>query len=196
MRLLREGMRSTFQFEKIDMLNHGRMVDAEYSKLLAEIERDVESAAKKLGLSVEQTERLARNQIGGATGKAYRIYHDCGKHLSLVISEDGRRSYPNHAKVSAEEFAKAFDDDEARWLIENDMAFHTMKGDELENWLSSNSSNKRRIATLLLTAWAEIRANAEMFGGVDSDSFKMKKKRLRRAGRAAMRKLEDGNGND
>lgn len=44
--------------------------------------------------------------------------------------------------------------------------------------------------SLLLTAWAEIFANAEMFGGRESISFKMKYKSLSRATRAIRKAIK------
>jgi hypothetical protein len=59
-----------------------------------------------------------------------------------------------------------------------DMEFHTRRGDDVvELWKHPLSH------MLYLTAWAELYANAEMFGGTSSDSFKIKRKRLIQAGK-------------
>lgn len=58
------------------------------------------------------------------------------------------------------------------------MEFHTVKGDDIIRlWEHPLSS------TLYITAWAEILANCKMFGGVDSTSFKIKKKKLIQCGK-------------
>lgn len=64
-------------------------------------------------------------------------------------------------------------------MIRNDMKFHTAKGDDLkETWQLPYVNH------LYATAWAELFANAELFGGMESDSFKIKKKKLIKAFKA------------
>lgn len=108
--------------------------------------------------------------------KKYTIFHDCGKPDCLTII-DGKRHFPNHAEVSYNLF-KGIDSEVAE-LIRDDMVIH-MKGD-LPDW------DRRHALTLLVVALAEIHANAEMFGGIDSDSFKMKWKRVNSRGKNIMR---------
>jgi hypothetical protein len=112
----------------------------------------------------------------------YQIYHDCGKPFCLEIDENGKRHYPDHANISANIWLsleeKSKHDDIIADLMRHDMDFHTLRGDELtELW-------KNYLApTLYFTAWAELFANSKMFGGTESDSFKIKKKRLIQAGK-------------
>lgn len=109
--------------------------------------------------------------------RAYHVYHDCGKHLTLTIDESGRRHFPNHAAASARQYEAIFPrDDLTRDLIAHDMDFHTMRGDDLRALWTHPLA-----ATLYLTAWAEIRANATMFGGLQSESYKIKRSRLLQA---------------
>lgn len=105
--------------------------------------------------------------------KDYQVYHDIGKPLCRTVDEQGRQHFPNHAQVSYEAWIKAGQDPNTGWFILHDMDFHTMKGDELKSII-----NDSRAIDLLLTAWAEIHANAQMFGGIDSMSFKIKRKHL------------------
>lgn len=61
-------------------------------------------------------------------------------------------------------------------LILHDMDFHTLKGDELkETWKLPYADH------LYATAWAALFSNAELFGGTESDSFKIKRKKLIKA---------------
>lgn len=61
-------------------------------------------------------------------------------------------------------------------MIKLDMGFHTYKGEHLvELWKNNNAQH------LYATAWAELFANAERFGGFESDSFKIKRKKLIKA---------------
>lgn len=113
-----------------------------------------------------------------AKARAYHIFHDCGKPRCLTIDEEGKRHFPNHARISAERYREAMPDDErTAELIEMDMLCHTLKGDEL-----SALARHQLAPTLLLTAWAELHSNAEvLFGGFESTSFKIKRKQLLKA---------------
>jgi hypothetical protein len=53
------------------------------------------------------------------------------------------------------------------------MDFHTLKNEQLEH-----IANSKYGFSLYLTAWAELIANSKMFGGYDSVSFKIKRKKL------------------
>jgi len=59
-----------------------------------------------------------------------------------------------------------------------DMGFHTYRDEQLIELCKNPLA-----PTLYFTAWAELEANASMFGGHDSDSYKIKKKRLIKAGK-------------
>jgi len=111
--------------------------------------------------------------------KQYIIYHDCGKHLCETVDEGGKH-YPDHANVSADYWAEHSDDKLVEKLIRNDMFFHICKANDLKE----TTLTKRELATLLVTALAEIHANAEMFGGIESQSFKIKYKQIERRGKS------------
>lgn len=62
--------------------------------------------------------------------------------------------------------------------MKHDMDFHIFKGGDFEKvWENPFAS------TLYVTSWAEIIANSHMFGGFDNISFKIKKKKLIKAGK-------------
>ena len=114
--------------------------------------------------------------------RLYHIFHDCGKPDTLTIDEQGRRHFPGHAEASVSAFKAALGEDaenhaDTLELISLDMGFHTFRGEQLQELC------RHRLApTLLLTAWAELHANAEiLFGGFESDSFKIKRKALAKA---------------
>lgn len=97
----------------------------------------------------------------------------------MKISENGKIHYPNHAKSSYNYYKRHFPDDTivAR-LILNDMLIHVCSAEELSN----SELSQQDLFSLLLTALAEIHANAEMFGGINSISFKSKWKQIDRRG--------------
>jgi hypothetical protein len=116
----------------------------------------------------------------------YSVNHDCGKHLTKVIDEEGKVHYPNHAQASYEYWVRHFPEKvtEAR-LILNDMFFHTCSSEDLEE----TSLDYKDLFTLLITALAEIHSNAEIFGGIESISFKVKYKQLERRGKQLLKKF-------
>lgn len=115
----------------------------------------------------------------------YQIFHDIGKYACLTIDEHGKRHFPNHASISAQLWREANGDLVIADLIERDMDMHMMKSKDLEVYDRLDLAS-----SLLLTAWAEIFANAEMFGGRDSISFKIKYKALSRSTRAILKALK------
>lgn len=108
------------------------------------------------------------------TIKHYTIWHDIGKPFCLEIDSNGKRHFPNHAQKSKEIWNTHFPDrkDSGR-LIAQDMAFHTMSAEDI---LGLGLSDKD-MCTLMLTSLAELHSNADMFGGIESDSFKIKFKK-------------------
>lgn len=182
-------MRNTYQFQNIDMLQHGEMVFNEYQKLMNAIKNKDEGYFKEIGFSFdwEFIDNLYENQYDMETMQSYQIYHDCGKHLSKTIDENGKIHYPNHAQHSSDLYGQYFDNPIAQDLILKDLNFHTFKCEQMNQWLEEE--NKKTLASLYLTAWSEILANASMFGGIDSDSFKIKRKRLIQHGKKLKEKL-------
>ena len=66
-------------------------------------------------------------------------------------------------------------------IIGMDMDAHLLKSDDLAEFAS-----RPQAKALLLTALAEIHANAHMFGGLQSTSFKIKWKHLDKRGRQVL----------
>jgi hypothetical protein len=64
------------------------------------------------------------------------------------------------------------------------MDIHTLRIEEIEEFIK-----KPQAITLLLSGLASIHANASMFGGISSDSFKIKWKRINKMGLAICQRL-------
>lgn len=121
------------------------------------------------------------------TLEKYTIFHDCGKPYCLRTDEEGKRHFLNHAEVSYKTWMrKCGGDEQVGRLIRMDMDIHCLKAKDVPEFAA-----RPEAATLLLTGIAEIHANAKMFGGMDSDSFKMKFKQLDRRCRAICKAIED-----
>lgn len=165
-----ESMKATEQTAGLSVLEHGHSVHQSYQELLRELDRGE-------GPPVLQSlwETLSGRLVSPEQIERYQVYHDCGK---PVCASDGH--FPDHAEHSANQWALLFPDDTVvADLMRLDMQFHLMNAEDAKAFWPHPLA-----ATLYVTAWAEIRANAAMFGGEDSVSYKMKRKRLERAGRA------------
>lgn len=116
----------------------------------------------------------------------YHKYHDCGKPYCLKVNADKIQHFPNHAKISSKIFNNNICTNEiVSFLIEHDMDIHLFNQDQMKlvhtrDYVSM--TNSYIIASLYLTSISEVLANAEMFGGYNSDSFKIKMKKLVRNG--------------
>jgi len=109
----------------------------------------------------------------------YTVFHDCGKSSCVEIDSDGNRHFPNHAKVSKEVFLKHSDNQTVASLIGWDMVIHTASADEIGDMLKNHWS-KSDALTLILSSLSEVHSNANMFGGIESNSFKSKFKKIQR----------------
>lgn len=58
-------------------------------------------------------------------------------------------------------------------LIRGDMRAHLLNADTIDTFCAEPLA-----ATWILTAFAELHSNAQMFGGIESTSFKIKLKKL------------------
>ncbi len=160
-------MQTCEQIKGLNVLEHGKMVSRVYKQLIDTIQYDefLFPIYQKMKHMLPPDDLMER----------YHTYHDCGK--PYVKDDQGR--FPEHAFASACQWKLLnMEDDTVVQLMHKDMLFHTMKGDDISRlWCDPLAP------ALYFTAWAELYANAEMFGGRDSDSFKIKRKRLLQAGK-------------
>lgn len=117
---------------------------------------------------------ILSNQIDRKIVKDYLEWHDCGKPFCATVMPDGRTSFPNHAAISKKLFIEAGGNAESANLVGLDMIFHIAKCNEI----MALGLSAQTLYTLMLSAWAAIFANAGMFGGVESESFKIKVSQL------------------
>lgn len=148
--------------------------------------------------------------------REYLLWHDCAKPFCLEVDSEGRRHFPGHAEKSSETWGRMrrvelskqwleellaagpkFAECAKRWatydigreqqvesLIRMDMDAHGLTAETLDEF-----SRRPEAVTLLLAAVAEVHANAAMFGGFDSPSFKIKIKHLERRGRQVIDRI-------
>jgi hypothetical protein len=172
---LENKMSNTIQTKDISVLGHGYMVNAAYKTLIDDLE-------EKKHIESELYHLIKHQILDADIIDTYQIYHDCGK--PFCRTEEGR--FPDHALHSYNQWKVLFpDDDVISNLMLLDMGFHTYRDEQLIE-LCHNSL----APTLYFTAWGELEANAGMFGGHDSDSYKIKRKRLIKAGKKLYNSLK------
>jgi hypothetical protein len=137
---------------------------------------------------MENKEFILSSLPNDETLELYTIYHDCGKPFCLLVDSDGKRHFPNHSQVSFYYFNQVFDNPVAAQLVKHDMDIHTLKSDGVEEFC-----NNPYALTLLLTGISETHSNAQMFGGVESDSFKIKNKNISKRGKQIINNLKNKN---
>ena len=124
------------------------------------------------------------NLLDFNTVAIYLLLHDCGKPDCLEIDSAGRRHFPDHAIHSARTILELTDNTQLERLVRNDMVIHTIAPEGCKGF-----SENPECITHLVVGLCEIHANAEMFGGFESDSFKIKLKRLNQRAKKILKGL-------
>lgn len=177
-------MADTSQTDTQSVLEHGIAVSKKFNDLISDKVEDW----KLPTWFIDNKDFLFSNLHNYYDVKEYQVMHDCGKPYCMIIDSDGKRHFPNHEEVSTKIFNQISDNKIVSDLISKDMVLHTIKSDEVEDFIKNNSI--QTVVTLLLTALCEIHANADMFGGIDSQSFKIKFKQLDRRGNQILKLIK------
>ena len=186
------NMQECFQAKGLNMIDHGLAVKDRLFDLVNVVnhpETPAKFAWRYPSWFFQHASRIAYNLRSALILDRYATMHDCGKPAcktpssSIAGDVEVRYSYPDHAEVSAREFERVSDmtleDNRViANLIRRDMDIHTLKTEGIAEFCR----DREDAVTLLLTGLAEIHANAEMFGGMQSDSFKIKFKQLEKKG--------------
>lgn len=186
---LENEMRNCYQSAGQNMLEHGQAVSAKFSELLAHLRGHTPLLTDwKLPtwLDAEAGALLLTKLPDLAIVQRYQLYHDCGKPRCRTVDADGRQHFPDHAAMSQLVWLEHGGDAATGALIGMDMDVHLLKAEAIPEFAS-----RPQAATLLLTALAEIHANAPMFGGTESTSFKIKLKHIERRGKQIIQHLRE-----
>lgn len=177
-------MANTPQTDTQSVLEHGIAVSKKFSNLISNNVEDW----KLPTWFTDNREFLFENLHTKEILEEYHILHDIGKPYCITIDDDGRRHFPNHAEVSYDTYRQISDNEIVSDLIKKDMILHTIKSAEVEEFVNENSLNT--ILTLLITSLCEIHANSDIFGGINSTSFKVKLKQIDRRGNQIIKLLK------
>lgn len=168
-------MEACAQNQHQNVLEHGRAVLACYRQLMGHLKRgDDLPLWWRLPAWAKD---LAPHVMPDGIMAGYAEFHDCGKPFCLVVDEEGRRHFPGHAAMSEKIWLQVGGDPVAARLMGMDMDAHLLTPETVPEFAA-----RPEAPSLLLMAIAEVHSNAEMFGGTDSDSFKIKIKKLDKRG--------------
>ena len=112
--------------------------------------------------------------------------HDCGKPDVFELDNKGQPHFSDHANASQKVYRNVVtghedlfvDNAKIEYLITHDMDLQTINVKPDSDFFSTEFAMAQILACL-----AEITANASMFGGIESTSFKIKFKRVERRGK-------------
>lgn len=164
-----------------NVLEHGMDCWHRYQRLIQQLGRGHVEPNWPEWLQQSGSVLLAR-QASQACMRDYLVNHDCGKAAVLTHGEDGRLHFPGHAERSAQLWRQARKPEEQALLMELDMLLHTAPIEAMAEF-----SRNRLAASLLLATFAQLQSNAHsIFGGEQSDSYKIKLKALNRRAKALL----------
>ena len=167
-------MRKCNQNEKQTIHQHGLAVAQKYQDLIT----GRHTGWKLPQWFTDHQDKLLRDQPPAALMWLYHEFHDVGKPFCRQVDEDGKQHFPNHAAISASVWRVHCGDGLIADLIQHDMDLHLLKPSTIETFTRYDLA-----PALLLTALAELHANADMFGGIESTSFCIKWKTLAKTGK-------------
>lgn len=174
-------MRTCMQFRDQNVLEHGIAVTQAFNVLMQALHTGEAPDGWRIPawlMAKSVREQFIERCLPADVLYWYQRYHDCGKPYCLVLDADGRSHFPDHAAVSERVWRECGGDPEVGQLIGLDMAIHLASAEEM-----AELAKLPQAPSLFLTALAEVHANAKMFGGFESTSFKAKAKHLDRRGK-------------
>lgn len=180
-----KDMKSCEQTKGMSVLDHGEMVRDYFHDLYFHLYEDTDLRYQwKLPNWLIENKNFILNEglCNDYIMQDYMIMHDCGKPYCRTVDENGKQHFPNHAQVSYDVYSKLYPKRTTiAELIRMDMDVHCLKSEDVEKF-----SQHPLAVSLLISALCEIHANASMFGGIESTSFKIKWKQIDKRGRQVL----------
>lgn len=180
------AMMNTEQMTGLSVFEHGVSVNKKFIELYDYLYNGKELISEwKLPNWIEENKELIKEKLLPLDIiNEYQIYHDCGKPYCLEIDDNGKQHFKDHANKSYEIWNEIGGNKQVGELIKMDMDIHLLKDTGVEEF-----SAKTESITLLITGLCEVHANADMFGGIESTSFKIKMKQISKRGNAILKCL-------
>lgn len=167
-------MQNCYQFQTQNILEHGESVALCFEDLLRFLKNEESDFEWRLpDWLLQNCEFLQSQLLPLDLIRTYHVFHDCGKPYCRTVDPEGKHHFPDHARVSYETWMEIDGDEIIGSLIAGDMRAHLASPSDVDSFCSSPFA-----ATWILTAFAELHSNAQMFGGIESTSFKIKWKKL------------------
>ncbi|MFC5505320.1 hypothetical protein [Bosea massiliensis] len=179
-----DAMKACEQMPGLSVLDHGIMVRDYYRDLIGHIRHGHALQLEWRLPDWINDPRLLQGLPCDEVMETYHLFHDCGKPHCRTVDENGKQHFPDHARVSRDIWLSLGGDERIGDLIGMDMDAHLLKDEGVAAF-----AQRPQACALLLTALAEIHANATMFGGIDATGFKIKWKHVDKRGRAILRHL-------
>lgn len=178
-------MKSCFQSKNQTIYQHGESVQSKMFQLIEMLKTgDFKNNWRLPEWFSEYRNQILNSLCDEEIIEEYTLFHDCGKPYCKTLDENGKCHFPNHAEISYQIWMDAGGNRQAAKLMRMDMMIHQMKASEIDEFIKHPEA-----ITLLLTGLAEVHANGEMFGGFESNSFKIKWKQINKRGAAICKKL-------
>lgn len=172
-------MENCFQTENQNVYQHGLSVWTYASKLIKMLESGSPDSDFRLpNWFMEYRHQLFDALLPLDIIEEYTKYHDVSKPFCRILDENGKQHFPKHAEMSGKIWREAGGDEQVARLMEMDMICHTMKANDIPNFIKN-----REAITSLIVALAEVHSNSQLFGGIESTSFKIKWKQLNKIGK-------------
>ncbi len=180
-------MQSCEQTKGVSVLEHGLMVEKVlFEEIIPFLKEEKELEWKLPEWLLKNKKKILASLPSEYVLRKYTRFHDIGKPWCLTVDENGKNHFPNHAEESYKRYLEIFPNKTlVANLILNDMTIHKLKDCEVDCFVKTN----KQFLTHLLVGFAEIVANSKMFGGFESDSYKIKYKHLERRGNAIFRAI-------
>lgn len=188
---------NTLQSDKLNLsiLQHGIMVSQYFFDLYSNLQFNskLQYNWKIPSWLIENKDIILKNLLPLNILTTYQMYHDIGKPYCKTYQLDDKTKYhfDNHANISANIY-KSIDNNEIIYqLIKRDMDIHLIKANQLEDFIGKSKLDFNIAISLLITGLTEIHANAEMFGGIESNSYKIKYKQIDSRGKQIIKLIKE-----
>lgn len=178
-----EDMNTCEQTQGMSVLEHGQLVNLYYQDLMTHLETGAPLMYQwRLPEWVyNYKDTILQLVYPPSIINVYLKMHDLGKPYCKIIDDNGKQHFPDHANKSYEVWNHIFKNEPNAEIIGNlikmDMDIHVLKSEHVDEF-----AKRREAVTLLVSGLAEIHANSSMFGGIQSISFKIKQKHIKKRG--------------